>query len=133
LKSTKGANAMSEQTETNNEDIAQIKQRQEPPLTRRQFCAAENISLSTYAKLKRLGQGPKETHFRGMTLVRITPEARRQWHEDNAKWNKSKAAELEEARRIAIASAAGKKAAESERHVSKRKRAAAAARRRVKA
>jgi hypothetical protein len=115
----------SEQSENNNVDITR-------PLTRKQFCVAENISLSTYAKLRRLGRGPKETHYPGMNLVRISPEARQKWHSENEKWNKSKAADLEQARRIALASAAGKKAAKSERHVSKRKKAAKAAKPRRK-
>jgi hypothetical protein len=89
-------------------------------LTRRQFCEAENISLSTYHKLKRAGLGPVETCFKGMGLARITAMARRKWHADNEKWNSTKEAELEKQRRIANASLAGREAAKSERHVSKR-------------
>jgi hypothetical protein len=95
----------------------------ERPLSRRQFCEAENISLSTYHKLKRAGRGPDETCFPGMGLARITAKARRKWHTDIEKWNSSKEAELEKARRVANASAA----AESPRHVSKRNKAAKAA------
>ncbi len=97
------------------------------PLTRREFCVAENISLSTYAKLRRLGHGPKETHYPGMTLVRISVEARQKWQAEREKWNSTKAASLEQARRDAFASAAGRKAAESAKHISKRKKAAAKA------
>ena len=32
----------------------------ERPLSPKQFCEAENISLSTYHKLKRMGLGPNE-------------------------------------------------------------------------
>ena len=112
---------MSEQTDDhNNHDITK-------PLTRKQFCVEENISLSTYAKLQRLGHGPKETHYPGMTLVRISPEARRKWKLDREKWNQTEAATIEQARRAILASAAGKTAAESEKHVSKRGKAAKAA------
>jgi hypothetical protein len=108
---------MSEQTETddqkNNVDITK-------PLTRKQFCVAENISLSTYFKLRRLGHGPKETHYPGMTLVRISPKAWQDWCKEREKWNGTKAAALEEARRIELASAAGKAAAKSPKHISKR-------------
>jgi hypothetical protein len=116
-------------TETNNIDITK-------PLTRKQFCLAENISMSTYAKMKRNGHGPKETHYPGMTLVRIEPEARRKWKLEREKWDKTEAAFLEEARRIALARAAGEKAATSPRHISKRgkrkKKATAEAQRKVK-
>jgi hypothetical protein len=94
----------------------------ERSLTRKQFCAAENISLSTYAKLKRLGHGPDETHFPRMALVRISAEARRRWHAENEKWNKTKEADLENQRRVDNSRAAGKKAAKSPDHVSKRKK-----------
>jgi hypothetical protein len=90
------------------------------PLTRKQFCDVENISLSTYAKLQRLGVGPRETHFPKMNLVRISPEARQKWRVDREKRNQTEAATIEQARRVILASAAGKKAAESPTHVSKR-------------
>lgn len=89
-------------------------------LTRAQFCELENMSLSTFHKLKRAGNGPAETHFPGMTFARITPEARREWHARMEEWRKSDAAKLEQQRRIAVARAAGKKAIESPLHVSKR-------------
>jgi hypothetical protein len=94
----------------------------ERSLTRKQFCAAENISLSTYHKMRRAGNGPQETHFPRMALVRISAENHRKWRAKNETWNKSKDASLEEQRRKANASAAGKKAAKSEKHVSKRKK-----------
>jgi hypothetical protein len=91
------------------------------PLTRAEFCKLERISLSTYFKIRRAGHGPAEEHFPGMSLVRITAKARREWHERNAAWNQSKAAKTEELRRSELARAAGMKAAKSPLHVSKRK------------
>jgi len=97
-------------------------------LSRRKFCNEIGISLSTYAKLKREGRGPREMRFPGMTLVLITPEAQRDWIRQQEKWSASNAARLEEERRKALMSAAGKKGVASDRHVSKRgKRAAEAA------
>jgi hypothetical protein len=91
-------------------------------MTRKQFCELENMSLSTFHKLKRAGNGPEEEHFPGMTFARITPEARREWHQRMEEWRKSDAAKLEQQRRIAVARAAGKKATESPLHVSKRQK-----------
>jgi hypothetical protein len=94
----------------------------ERSLSRKQFCVAENISLSTYHKMRRAGHGPRETHFPRMALVRISAEDRRTWHADIKKWNKTEAADQENQRRAAQTRAAGKKAAESPKHVSKRKK-----------
>jgi hypothetical protein len=81
------------------------------------FCEAERFSTATYFKMQRDGIGPK-TYAVGR-VVRITAEARRQWHEDVTKRSQKQAAQLEHRRRQALASAAGKKAAESEKHISK--------------
>jgi len=46
------------------------------------FCRAENISESTFFKLKRLGLGPEEQSPPGLSnTVRITATARREWQE----------------------------------------------------
>jgi hypothetical protein len=109
--------------EPSRDDPAVVPYEQVRALTRAEFCALERMSLSTFHKLKRAGLGPDEVHFPGMAFVRITAEARREWHERIEAWRKSKAAELEEQRRSALASRAGKKAAASPLHISKRKRA----------
>ena len=96
-------------------------------LTRQEFCALERMSLSTYHKIKRAGHGPDEVKFPHMAFVRITPAARREWHERIEEYRKSKAAELEDQRRSRLASAAGKKAAASPRHVQAKAIAAKAA------
>jgi hypothetical protein len=93
-------------------------------LTRAEFCALERMSLSTYHKLKRAGLGPDEIKFPGMAFVRITAEARREWHERIEAWRKSHAAALEGQRRSALASKAGKIAAASPLHVSKARKQA---------
>ena len=54
---------------------------QQPSKTIPQFCEAENLSASSYFKLKRLGLGPDEMRFPGTEIVRITPEAHRAWRE----------------------------------------------------
>ena len=83
-------------------------------------CELENISLATYHKLQKLGLGPEGERYPGMSLLRITPAARREWHERNAARRKSGAAKLEEQRRSALAAHAGTIAAASPLHVSKR-------------
>jgi hypothetical protein len=88
--------------------------------TRREFCLLEKMSSSTYYKLKQMGLGPQEVRFPGMAFARITPQARREWHEKIEAWHKSKEARVEEQRRSAATSAAGKAAAASPLHVSKR-------------
>jgi hypothetical protein len=103
--------------------IPEIENRDEQArtLTRQEFCALERMSLSTYAKLRRLGQGPDEVRFPGMAFTRITPQARAEWHARIEEWRESKAAELEKERRSAIAKRAGDLAAKSKAHISKRK------------
>jgi hypothetical protein len=90
-------------------------------LTRAEFCALERMSLSTYHKLKRSGRGPHEIKFSGMAFVRITAEARREWHARIEEYRQSEAAQVEEQRRSAFATNAGKKAAASPLHISKQK------------
>jgi hypothetical protein len=96
-------------------------------LTRQEFCHLERMSLSTYHKLQRTGHGPEEVKFPGMAFVRITSEARRDWHKTINELRQTEASKLEEARRRENASIAGKKAAASPLHVSKRGKTNAAA------
>jgi predicted DNA-binding transcriptional regulator AlpA len=49
----------------------------EPTLTIADFCRSEKISRAFYYKLQRTGQGPKTFNIGAM--VRITPDAVRQW------------------------------------------------------
>jgi hypothetical protein len=88
-----------------------------------EFCLAEGISKSSYYKLKKLGLAPDELRPPGTAIVRITTQARTAWHMRMEELRKSQAAELEAARRHAQTAAAGKRAAESPLHVSKRRKA----------
>ena len=45
--------------------------------TIREFCIAERISRSKYYDLQKVGRGPDELRVDG--IVRITPEAHREW------------------------------------------------------
>jgi hypothetical protein len=92
----------------------------ERSLTQRELMFAEHISPSTYFKLKRLGFGPEETIFPGTNIIRITPDARRAWHAKLAMLRATVEASKEAQRRTAYAVQAGKAAARSELHVSKR-------------
>jgi hypothetical protein len=74
---------------------------QQPSKTIPQFCEVENLSASSYFKLKRLGLGPDEMRFPGTEIVRITPEAHRAWRERMTELSQTKQAELERQRRVA--------------------------------
>jgi hypothetical protein len=91
-------------------------------LTVKEFLFYEKMSQSTYYKLKRHGLGPEETTIPipGMNFVRITAQARRDWHAKLAELRSSEAGELERARRADHATQAGKLAAASPLHVSRR-------------
>jgi hypothetical protein len=80
----------------------------------------ENISLSKYHELRKKGLGPAVTEIDG--LQRITPEARDDWHALMAEHAQSEAARLEAKRRHEQAITAGKRAAESALHISKRRK-----------
>jgi len=97
-----------------------VEPRPERAQTIGEFCAAENISAASYYKMRRLGVGPREDRVPGTTIIRISPEARRAWHVRLAEMRQSGEAELEQRRRSAHAAQAGKIAAASPLHVSKR-------------
>jgi hypothetical protein len=84
----------------------------------------KHISKSTHNKLKKAGLAPEETILilPGFNLVRITPQARRDSDRKIADLAQSKEAELERARRQAQVEAAGRLAAQSPNHISKRAR-----------
>jgi hypothetical protein len=95
-------------------------------LTIEEFCHVEHISKSSYYKLKRAGLAPEETCI--LNLIRISPEARAKWHEMLAARRQSAAAVLESERKHAQTAQAGRAAAQSPNHASRR---AAPARRRA--
>lgn len=90
------------------------------------FCYRNDISLSTYHRLKRSGLGPKE--MRLGTVVRITIDAERKWQE--ARSNPRGAEAEDNAATQEMTSARGRKAGQlavqSPRHVANIKRAARA-------
>lgn len=86
-----------------------------------EFCMAERMSLPSYYKMKGLGVGPAELVIPGTKMIRITADARRAWHKRMDELNQSKAAKLERERRRAQTVEAGRIAAASPRHHSKRK------------
>jgi hypothetical protein len=96
---------------------------EERALSIAQFCYAENISKATFYKLKRQGLAPELTYVpvQGMTLIRISPAARRKWHAKLKALQFSRAGALEAARRSAQCTEAGRIAAASPAHVSRRK------------
>ena len=86
-----------------------------------EFCARNRISLSTFHKLKNLGRGP-----RLMCLgraIRISIEAERDWRAEREQPQAAEASQtVFEARlRSSAGRRAGKLAAASPRHVSKRR------------
>lgn len=85
----------------------------ERSLTFEQWCEAEQISQGVGYKLKRLGLAPKFTHPPGTNIYRVSPVARREWHERMQKLATSKTAKLEAKRRSEIRRRAGKAAAAS--------------------
>jgi hypothetical protein len=83
-------------------------------LTIREFCAIE----------KRLGRGPQVMRIVG-NIVRISPEARREWHTRMAAFGQEEQAKLERERRVELARRAGQAAARSQKHIANRQRAGA--------
>jgi hypothetical protein len=105
----------------------------EPPLTIDAFCKIEGMSRATYYKLRRLGLGPELTeivvsaeegvnHGKGVNFIRISAAAHRAWHEKITKIRASEASKLEAARAHEQRVEAGKRAAKSVKHVSRRAR-----------
>jgi hypothetical protein len=87
-------------------------------LTPSEFRYFERMSPSKYHELKKKGLGPEETDIDGMK--RITPQSRERWHQLMAERARSETALLETERRRAQTVEAGKIAAASPLHVSKR-------------
>jgi hypothetical protein len=103
----------------------------EPGLSVSAFCRAEGLCRATYYKLRRLNLAPQVTEVilpaapgqkRGLKLVRISATSHRQWREKIAQTRASEAAELEAARFRELRVEAGKRAAKSVKHISRRAR-----------
>jgi hypothetical protein len=91
-------------------------------LTVGEFCLVERFSKTAYYGLKSRGLAPDEFEIPGTRIKRITPEAHAAWRERMAALAQSEAAQLEAERRRAQAVAAGRIAAASPLHVSKRQK-----------
>jgi hypothetical protein len=89
--------------------------------TPQEWRVRKHISKSTHLKLKKAGLAPEEevVVLPGFKLVRITPQARRDWQRKIAELRQSKEAALESARRQAQVESAGRLAAQSPNHISK--------------
>jgi hypothetical protein len=92
----------------------------EPDKTLSEFLAHKHISKALYYSLKKRGLGPDETTYPGSRVVRISAAAERAWDERMAQLAQTEAAKLEAERRREIAATAGRIAAQSPRHVSRR-------------
>jgi hypothetical protein len=86
------------------------------------FCEIEDISVSTFHKLQRMGKGPRTGRIPGTNIVRISAAARAKWHQMIDGLQAEPVAVEEKERRKAQAVRAGKAAAESPRHVSNTRR-----------
>jgi hypothetical protein len=85
------------------------------------FCYIERISKASYADLKRRGLGPQELRIPDSKIIRITYDAHVEWRQRMAELAQSEAAVLERERRRQLASVAGKRAAASLKHISRRR------------
>ena len=92
-----------------------------PDMTRAEWRARRKISKSTHYKLKRLGLAPDETAPPGINIGRITEEADAAWERHMAELAKSEDAKIAAARRAVQAAEAGRIAAASPNHVSRRR------------
>jgi hypothetical protein len=90
------------------------------------FCFIENFSPTTYFKLHRLGFGPEELCPPQSKIRRITREAHVEWRQRMRELAQSEAGALEHERRRRQASEAGRRAAASPKHVSRREKKGAA-------
>jgi hypothetical protein len=103
--------------------IKQHAQRPNPEaMTIKDFCVREQMSASSFHKLQNKGLAPDVRRLPGMTMLRITNEAYEAWKKRMAKLQRSEANDLQEEReqRRARNRVAGKLAAESPIHVSKK-------------
>jgi hypothetical protein len=103
----------------------------EPPKSISAFCRSRGMSRAFFYALKRRGLAPKLDEIilpgelgvnrgRGLRLVRISAESERAWDKQMEEMRASKSSELEAARAREQRQVAGKLAAASAQHVSKR-------------
>jgi hypothetical protein len=81
-----------------------------------EFCVRNNISRTTYSRLRAQKRGPAEMRL-GLNTIRITAEAERDWQQ-----LMQEAAPEFETRALERAVKAGDAAVKSDRHISKKRR-----------
>jgi hypothetical protein len=86
-----------------------------------EFCRLEGFSKSFFYQLRKKNLAPTVTDING--LLRISSTSRQEWHQRMLELAKSSAAQVEAERRRELATVAGKAAAASDRHISKRQKA----------
>jgi hypothetical protein len=86
----------------------------------RRWIRAKGFSLSTGYKMKNAGLAPKLLEVPGIRTSVVTPEADAEWEARMSELAQGEAAQLEVARRKAQAAEAGRIAAMSPRHHSRR-------------
>jgi hypothetical protein len=93
-------------------------------LTIPEFCALEQISESSYYKLKAAGLGPQEYRFH--SIVRITPQARLDWQRarENPVGVEAKEVQRTAAKLKARGQAAIKRSIQSPKRLNKQRRKA---------
>jgi hypothetical protein len=89
---------------------------EEPSMSLQRFMALEDMSTATFYDLKRRGLAPRIVNPPGTNWQRITAAERRAWHERMYKLGQKEEAKREAERRAALASRAGKLAAQSPLH-----------------
>lgn len=92
-------------------------------MTRKTFCALEDMSMAMYYKLKAKGLTPKEMTAPGSNLHRISAQARRDWQRMMEAYTETQGAKLEAERRRELNKVAAKKAVTSPDHPANVKRA----------
>jgi hypothetical protein len=94
----------------------------EPPAkTIKAFWLSKGISIAKGYALEKVGLGPVVLEIPNTRIRRVTAQAERDWEQRMIELSQEKAARLEVERRREYLSAAGKIAATSPLHVSKRK------------
>jgi hypothetical protein len=88
---------------------------EEASLTIGDFCRLERFSKKIYHGLKQRGLGPEETCPPGTRVIRISPEARREWHVRMRDLQNTRAAKLEAARRREQTREAARRSVEARR------------------
>jgi hypothetical protein len=92
----------------------------ERSLTRAEWRRHRNISKASHYKMRKLGLAPDEVEVPGTKIARITAAADAAWERRMAELARSEDAKLESERRRAQAAEAGRIAAASPLHISKR-------------